>query len=55
MPGPEVVAEAIERAVARPRRRIVAPARYRGAILMSRALPAVVDRRFAGKAAARDR
>jgi NAD(P)-dependent dehydrogenase (short-subunit alcohol dehydrogenase family) len=51
MPGPEVVVDAIERAVAKPRRRIVVPGRYRGAILLSRALPAVTDRVFAGKAA----
>jgi len=51
MPGPEVVAAAIESAVRRPRRRIVVPVRYRGAILLSRALPAVTDRIFAGKAA----
>ncbi len=50
MPGPEVVAAAAERAVARPRRRIVVPGRYRGAILLSQALPAVTDRMFAGKA-----
>jgi len=50
MPGPEVVVDAIERAVAKPRRRIVVPLRYRGAILLSRALPAVTDRVFAGRA-----
>jgi NAD(P)-dependent dehydrogenase (short-subunit alcohol dehydrogenase family) len=51
MPGPEVVVDAIERAVAKPRRRVVVPGRYRGAILLSQALPAVTDRMFAGKAA----
>jgi NAD(P)-dependent dehydrogenase (short-subunit alcohol dehydrogenase family) len=51
MPGPEVVAAAIERAVAKPRRRVVVPGRYRGAILLSQALPAITDRMFAGKAA----
>ena len=51
MPGPEVVVDAIERAVSRPRRRVVVPVRYRGAILLSQALPAVTDRMFAGKAA----
>jgi NAD(P)-dependent dehydrogenase (short-subunit alcohol dehydrogenase family) len=51
MPGPEVVVDAIERAVAKPRRRVVVPVRYRGAILLSQALPAVTDRVFAGKAA----
>jgi NAD(P)-dependent dehydrogenase (short-subunit alcohol dehydrogenase family) len=51
MPGPEVVVDAIERAVSKPRRRVVVPVRYRGAILLSQALPAVTDRMFAGKAA----
>jgi len=49
MPGPEVVAEAIERAVAKPRRRVILPLRYRGAILLSRVLPAVTDRVLAGR------
>jgi NAD(P)-dependent dehydrogenase (short-subunit alcohol dehydrogenase family) len=51
MPGPEVVAAAVERAVTKPRRRIVVPVRYRGAILLSRALPGVADRMYAGRAA----
>jgi short-subunit dehydrogenase len=51
MPGPEIVAEAVERALRRPRRRIVVPFRYRGAILLSNALPFVTDRVYAGKAA----
>lgn len=55
MPGPEVVAAAVERAVAKPRRRVVVPGRYRGAILLSQALPWVTDRMFAGRAAARPR
>ena len=55
MPGPEVVAAAVERAVARPRRRMVVPGRYRGAILLSQTLPAIIDRAYAGKAAPRVR
>jgi len=51
MPGPEVVAKAIESAVRRPRRRMVVPLRYRGAILLSRAVPGIVDRIYAGRAA----
>ena len=53
MPGPEVVAAAVERAVAKPRRRMVVPVRYRGAILLSQALPWLTDRMFAGRAAGR--
>ena len=50
MPGPEVVVDAIERALRRPRRRIVVPARYRFAMLLAGALPQLIDRQFAGKA-----
>jgi short-subunit dehydrogenase len=50
-PGPEIVAAAVERALHRPRRRMVVPFRYRGAILLSSALPFITDRVFAGKAA----
>ena len=53
LPGPEIVAAAVERALKRPRRRIVVPARYRAAILLASALPAATDRMYAGKAAAR--
>lgn len=53
LPGPEIVAAAVERALKRPRRLIVVPARYRAAILVANALPAVTDRLFAGRAAAR--
>jgi short-subunit dehydrogenase len=52
-PGPEVVAAAVERAIERPRRRIVVPVRYRGAILAANALPAVTDRLYAARAARR--
>ena len=53
LPGPEIVAAAVERALKRPRRRVVVPARYRVAILVANALPAVTDRVFAGRAATR--
>jgi len=54
LPGPEIVAAAVERALRRPRRRIVVPARYRAAILLANALPALVDRIYAGRAARHD-
>lgn len=54
-PGPEIVAAAVERALHRPRRRMVVPFRYRGAMLLSQTLPFVTDRVFAGKAARFDR
>jgi hypothetical protein len=38
-------------ALRRPRRRIVVPKRYRAAILVSNAFPAVADRLLAGRAA----
>jgi NAD(P)-dependent dehydrogenase (short-subunit alcohol dehydrogenase family) len=53
VPGPEVVAAAVERALRRPRRRIVVPRRYRAAITLSNALPFLTDRLYAGKAARR--
>lgn len=53
LPGPEIVAAAVERALRRPRRRIVVPARYRAAITLSNALPFLTDRIYAGKAAPR--
>jgi NAD(P)-dependent dehydrogenase (short-subunit alcohol dehydrogenase family) len=52
LPGPEIVAAAVERALRRPRRRIIVPAKYRAAVLLANALPAVTDRVYAGKAAA---
>lgn len=52
LPGPEVVAAAVESALARPRRRVIVPAKYRAAVLFSNALPFVTDRIYAGKAAA---
>ena len=53
LPGPEIVAAAVESALRRPRRRIIVPARYRAAVLLSNALPFVADRIYAGKAAAK--
>ena len=50
LPGPEIVAAAVEKALRRPRRRIVVPARYRAAIMISQALPSVIDRVYAGRA-----
>jgi short-subunit dehydrogenase len=51
MPGPEVVVDAIERALRRPRRRIVVPFRYRLAMAAASALPQIPDRTYAGRAA----
>jgi short-subunit dehydrogenase len=51
LPGPDVVVDAIERALRRPRRRIVVPWRYRMSMLAAAALPGVTDRMYAGKAA----
>jgi NAD(P)-dependent dehydrogenase (short-subunit alcohol dehydrogenase family) len=51
LPGPEIVAAAVERALNRPRRRIVVPWKYRAAILVANALPLVLDRVYAGRAA----
>ncbi|MDI6103236.1 SDR family NAD(P)-dependent oxidoreductase [Actinoplanes sp. NEAU-A12] len=51
LPGPEIVAAAVERALTRPRRRIVVPGKYRAAILLANALPFVPDRVYAGRAA----
>jgi len=53
MPGPEIVADAVERAMRRPRRRIVVPIRYRFAMVLAGALPQLTDRVYAGKAARR--
>jgi NAD(P)-dependent dehydrogenase (short-subunit alcohol dehydrogenase family) len=53
LPGPEIVAAAVERAVRRPRRHIVVPVRYRGVILAANVLPALTDRLYAARAARR--
>ncbi|MGX6605800.1 SDR family NAD(P)-dependent oxidoreductase [Micromonosporaceae bacterium Da 78-11] len=50
LPGPEIVAAAVERALARPRRRLVVPRKYRAAITFANAFPFVTDRLYAGKA-----
>ncbi|MBB2942423.1 NAD(P)-dependent dehydrogenase (short-subunit alcohol dehydrogenase family) [Actinoplanes lutulentus] len=51
LPGPEIVAEAVERVIKRPRRRVVVPGKYRAAIVLSNAFPFITDRVYAGKAA----
>jgi NAD(P)-dependent dehydrogenase (short-subunit alcohol dehydrogenase family) len=55
LPGPEIVAAAVEKALRRPRRRIVVPLKYRAAMLVAHTLPAVIDRALAGRAAERPR
>ena len=55
LPGPEIVAAAVERALRRPRRRIVVPLKYRAAIVAATALPSLTDRLYAGRAARRPR
>jgi len=50
LPGPEIVAAAVERALRRPRRRIVVPWKYRPAITAAIALPSLADRLLAGRA-----
>jgi len=51
VPGPEIVAVAVENALTRPRRRVVVPRKYHAAITLSNALPFVTDRVYAGRAA----
>jgi NAD(P)-dependent dehydrogenase (short-subunit alcohol dehydrogenase family) len=51
LPGPEIVAAAIESALRRPRRRVIVPAKYRLAVLAANTFPALADRVYAGKAA----
>ena len=53
LPGPEIVAAAVEKALRRPRRRVIVPAKYRLAVLAANAFPALADRVYAGKAAGR--
>jgi NAD(P)-dependent dehydrogenase (short-subunit alcohol dehydrogenase family) len=55
LPGPEIVAAAVDRAIGRPRRRVVVPGRYRGAIVAANALPALTDRLYARRRAERRR
>jgi short-subunit dehydrogenase len=49
MPGPEVVARAIESCLTRTRRRVVVPGRYWLLIWASTLFPGLVDRRYNGK------
>lgn len=51
LPGPEIVAAAVEKALRRPRRRVIVPAKYRAAVMVANLFPAVADRIYAGKAA----
>ena len=53
LPGPSVVAAAVDRALRRAPRRIIVPVKYRGAVLLANALPGITDRMYAGKAAIR--
>jgi NAD(P)-dependent dehydrogenase (short-subunit alcohol dehydrogenase family) len=50
LPGPEIVAAAVEQALRRPRRRIVVPWKYRPAITAANTLPFLADRFLAGRA-----
>jgi len=54
LPGPEIVAAAVESALRRPRRRIVVPWKYRAAMVAANALPSLVDHLYAKRAAGRD-
>ncbi|SNY49749.1 SDR family NAD(P)-dependent oxidoreductase [Paractinoplanes atraurantiacus] len=51
LPGPEIVAAAIESALKRPRRRVIVPGKYRAAVAAANVFPFVADRIYAGKAA----
>jgi NAD(P)-dependent dehydrogenase (short-subunit alcohol dehydrogenase family) len=51
LPGPEIVAAAVEKALRRPRRRVIVPGKYRAAVLAANVFPALADRMYAGKAA----
>jgi NAD(P)-dependent dehydrogenase (short-subunit alcohol dehydrogenase family) len=53
LPGPEIVAAAVDSALRKPRRRIIVPGRYRAAVLAANALPMFADRMYAGRAAKR--
>jgi NAD(P)-dependent dehydrogenase (short-subunit alcohol dehydrogenase family) len=55
LPGPEIVAAAVERALRRPRRRMVVPVKYRAAMAVANGLPFLTDRLYAGRAARRPR
>jgi NAD(P)-dependent dehydrogenase (short-subunit alcohol dehydrogenase family) len=49
MPGPDIVVRAIESCLARSRRTVVVPRRYRLLILASVLFPGMVDRRYNGR------
>jgi short-subunit dehydrogenase len=49
MPGPDIVAAAIESCLSRSRRRVVVPGRYRVLIWISALFPGLVDRQYNGK------
>ncbi|MCA2216178.1 SDR family NAD(P)-dependent oxidoreductase [Jidongwangia harbinensis] len=53
LPGPEIVADAVEKALRRPRRRMVFPVKYRLAMTAASTLPFLADRILAGRAAER--
>jgi NAD(P)-dependent dehydrogenase (short-subunit alcohol dehydrogenase family) len=54
LPGPEIVADAIVAAIARPRRSLIVPSSYRLPVALMKAFPALVDRVF-GDARIQDR
>ena len=49
MPGPEIVARAVARLIDHPRREVVVPRIYRGAIWAERMLPWLADRALGGR------
>ena len=49
MPGPEVVARAIAGLAAHPRREVIVPRIYRGAVWAERLLPGLADRALSGR------
>jgi short-subunit dehydrogenase len=49
MPGPEIVANAIAGLLTRPRREVVVPASYLGAVAVERLAPWIVDRALGGR------
>jgi NAD(P)-dependent dehydrogenase (short-subunit alcohol dehydrogenase family) len=51
MPGPDIVARAVQAALLKPRRRVIVPRRFHLIVFLTRTFPGLIDRRFAGKAA----
>jgi NAD(P)-dependent dehydrogenase (short-subunit alcohol dehydrogenase family) len=51
LPGPEIVAAAVQSALRRPRRRIVVPWKYRAAMVAANSLPFLTDYLYAKRAA----